>query len=47
MLEKKGVEFEEVDGAVDFARRDQLWKISGSTELPQVFINPEYMGGYR
>lgn len=36
MLEKKGVEFEEVDGGIDFARRDSLLKKSMVKTLPQV-----------
>lgn len=44
LLQKKKVAFREVDAANEGEERDNLRKISGSKNLPQIFIDGKYIG---
>ncbi|MEA2627272.1 MAG: glutaredoxin 3 [Candidatus Binatota bacterium] len=46
LLERKGVEFEEVDVTTDSDSRDWLVRTTGRRTVPQVFIGEQPVGGY-
>lgn len=46
LLEKKGVEFHEIDAAFDPAkRREMVERASGRATFPQIFVGEEHIGG--
>jgi glutaredoxin 3 len=45
LLEKKGVEFTEVDAAFDREKRQEMMQRSGRTTFPQIFIGDHHIGG--
>jgi glutaredoxin 3 len=46
LLEKKGVDFINIDVIEDTAKRDEMVKRSGGRRtVPQIFINGEHVGG--
>lgn len=46
LLKKKGLEFEDVLISSDPARRLEMERLSGSTSVPQIFIDDEPIGGF-
>jgi glutaredoxin 3 len=46
LLERKGVDFEEVDVTTDMDSRDWLVRTTGRRTVPQVFIGEQSVGGY-
>jgi glutaredoxin 3 len=46
LLERKGVRYEEIDVAGDFALRRWLAQTSGQRTVPQIFIDGRCYGGY-
>jgi glutaredoxin 3 len=46
LLEKKGVEYEEIDTLLDGARREEMVARSQRTTVPQIFIGDRHIGGY-
>ncbi len=46
LLEKKGVDYVQIDVMEDASRRDEMVKRAGGrTSVPQIFINGEHIGG--
>jgi glutaredoxin 3 len=46
LLEKKGVDFVNIDVIEDTSKRDEMVKRSGGRQtVPQIFINGEHIGG--
>lgn len=46
LLEKKGVDYMEIDIIEDAAKRDEMVERSGGREtVPQIFIDGEHIGG--
>ncbi len=46
LLEKRGLEFEEINAGMDPQRRAEMVKRSGSHTFPQIFIGGKHVGGY-
>jgi glutaredoxin 3 len=46
LLEKKHVEYEDIDVTMDAGLRREIFKRSGQTTLPQIFIGDRHIGGY-
>ena len=46
LLSRKGVAFENIDCTGDRAKRDWLTEVTGSTTVPQIFIDGKSVGGY-
>ena len=46
LLKKKGLEFEDVLVTSDPSLRDEMERLSGSTSVPQVFIDGVSIGGF-
>ena len=46
LLRRKGAEFKEVDVSGDSDTRQRLLEKTGSSTVPQIFINGEAIGGY-
>lgn len=48
LLDRKGLEFEEIDVAFDEAlRAEMLQRANGMRTVPQIFINGRHVGGYQ
>ena len=45
LLERKGVDFEEIEAAFDPARRQEMMRRSGRMTFPQIFIGDQHVGG--
>ena len=45
LLEKKGVEFTEIEAAFDPDKRQEMIKRSGRATFPQIFIGERHIGG--
>jgi len=45
LLEKKGVEFTEIEAAFDPDRRQEMIQRSGRATFPQIFIGERHIGG--
>jgi glutaredoxin 3 len=45
LLEKKGVDFTEIEAAFDPARRQEMIQRSGRATFPQIFIGERHIGG--
>lgn len=45
LLEKKGVEFTEIEAAFDPEKRQEMMQRSGRTTFPQIFIDERHIGG--
>jgi glutaredoxin 3 len=45
LLEKKGVDFTEIEAAFDPEKRQEMMKRSGRSTFPQIFIGDEHIGG--
>ncbi len=45
LLNRKGVEFEEVDVYMDAAARKEMMEKSGRRTVPQIFIGDRHIGG--
>ncbi|MDB5467723.1 MAG: grxC [Phenylobacterium sp.] len=45
LLEKKGVEFTEVEAAFDPEKRAEMMQRSGRATFPQIFIGDRHIGG--
>lgn len=45
LLEKKGVEFTEIEAAFDPEKRQEMMQRSGRTTFPQIFIDDRHIGG--
>lgn len=45
LLEKKGVEFTEIEAAFDPEKRQEMMKRSGRSTFPQIFIGDQHIGG--
>lgn len=46
LLDKKGIEFLEVDVSRDSEKRAWLQQVTGSRTVPQLFIGGQSIGGY-
>jgi glutaredoxin len=46
LLNKEGIEFEEIDVTMDQAKRTEMIERSGRQTVPQIFIKNESIGGY-
>ncbi|EFA84636.1 thioredoxin domain-containing protein [Heterostelium album PN500] len=46
LLEAKGIKYIEYDVASDQEKREHMKKVSGKTELPQLFVNDKFVGNY-
>jgi glutaredoxin 3 len=47
LLDKKGVQAEKVMVDENPARRDEMFRLTGRTSVPQIFIGDEHVGGYQ
>jgi glutaredoxin 3 len=47
LLNRRGIEFEEINLARDSDAREQLAKISGMWTFPQILIDDEPIGGFQ
>lgn len=45
LLEKKGVDFTEIEAAFDPAKRQEMMQRSGRSTFPQIFIDEQHIGG--
>jgi glutaredoxin 3 len=45
LLEKKGVDFTEIEAGFDPAKRQEMMSRSGRTTFPQIFIGERHIGG--
>ena len=45
LLEKKGIEFTEVEAAFDPDKRQEMIQRSGRATFPQIFIGERHLGG--
>ena len=46
LLKRKGVDFQEIDLAGNWERRDEMiQRANGRTTVPQIFIGPVHVGG--
>ena len=45
LLDRKGVQYEEIDVTGDVARRTEMIQASGRRTVPQIFIGDTYIGG--
>jgi glutaredoxin 3 len=45
LLEKKGVEFTEIEAAFDPERRREMMQRSGRATFPQIFVGDHHIGG--
>jgi glutaredoxin 3 len=45
LLEKKGVEFDEIDAGADLDRRREMIQRSGRATYPQIFVGDRHVGG--
>ena len=45
LLEKKGVEFTEIEAAFDPDKRQEMIRRSGRATFPQIFIGERHIGG--
>lgn len=45
LLEKKGVEFTEIEAASDPEKRREMMDRSGRTTFPQIFVGDRHIGG--
>ena len=45
LLEKKGVEFTEIEAAFDPEKRAEMMQRSGRATFPQIFIGDSHIGG--
>ena len=45
LLEKKGVEFTEIEAAFDPEKRQEMMRRSGRATFPQIFIGDRHIGG--
>ena len=45
LLEKKGVDFAEIEAAFDPAKRQEMMQRSGRSTFPQIFIDDQHIGG--
>ncbi len=46
LLERKGVDYEEIRVDLDPARREEMMQKSRQRTVPQIFINNKAIGGY-
>jgi len=46
LLDKKKVKYIEYDVGIDQSKKEWMQKTSGKRELPQLFVNEKYVGGY-
>jgi len=46
LLQRKGVAVREIDVSGDYATRERLARETGSSTVPQIFINGVSVGGY-
>jgi glutaredoxin 3 len=46
LLNKKQIEFKEIDITDDQARQEMITKSGGKKTVPQIFINNQNIGGY-
>eukprot|EP01088_Endostelium_zonatum_P004372 TRINITY_DN1560_c0_g1_i1.p1 TRINITY_DN1560_c0_g1~~TRINITY_DN1560_c0_g1_i1.p1 ORF type:complete len:119 (-),score=21.04 TRINITY_DN1560_c0_g1_i1:28-357(-) len=46
LLDCKACEYEEYDVSIDKMRLHEMVEKSGKSDLPQIYINNEYIGGY-
>ncbi|HEY0438229.1 MAG TPA: glutaredoxin 3 [Phenylobacterium sp.] len=45
LLERKGVEFTEVEAGFDAEKRQEMMQRSGRTTFPQIFVGDTHIGG--
>jgi glutaredoxin 3 len=45
LLEKKGVEFTEIEAAFDPEKRQEMMRRSGRATFPQIFVGDQHIGG--
>jgi glutaredoxin 3 len=45
LLEKKGVEFTEIEAAFDPDKRREMMQRSGRSTFPQIFVGEQHIGG--
>jgi len=45
LLQKKGVDFTEIEASSDPAKRQEMMQRSGRTTFPQIFIGDRHIGG--
>jgi len=45
LLEKKGVDFTEIEAAFDPEKRQEMMKRSGRATFPQIFVGERHIGG--
>lgn len=45
LLEKKGVDFTEIEAAFDPEKRQEMMQRSGRSTFPQIFIGERHIGG--
>ena len=46
LLDRKGVQYEEIDVTGDVARRTEMIQASGRRTVPQIFIGEQSIGGF-
>lgn len=46
LFERKGVDYDEVDLALEPQRRAEMRELSGRSSVPQIFIGGRHYGGY-
>lgn len=45
LLEKKGIDFTEIEAAFDPEKRQEMMQRSGRSTFPQIFIDDRHIGG--
>jgi glutaredoxin 3 len=45
LLEKKGVQFTEIEAAFDATKRQEMMQRSGRATFPQIFVGDRHIGG--
>ena len=45
LLQRKGVEYEQIDATMDQAKRQEMRERSGRSTFPQIFVGDTHVGG--
>jgi glutaredoxin 3 len=46
LLDRKGVEYTEIDVALDAKKRAEMIELSGRQTVPQIFVGKRHIGGF-